>query len=663
MQDQNNNQDKEVAPCGIWPSPLSPQDLANGNVRYGEPKLALKGLVWPESLPDEGGRTTLMYAEISPNNPQNIPHHKALLPAPWDIRSKVHEYGGGAYAIDQQTLFFVHAKNQQIYRFTLGYDKPPTPLTNAPNSRYANLVVHPSGEWLFCICESFSDKSEEHPVASVIAISTQQDNCISEIACGEDFYASICLAPDGTKGAFISWNHPNMPWDNTSLWEFDFPNAGTQKPRQLINGKEVEQSIVQPKYSQDNKLFFVSDKSNWWNLYAYLEQGSQTPLIASNAECATPQWTFGMSSWGFLDSENILFAESANGCWSLKKYNLTTQSLSAIESDQTVISHIHCGNQKAVFLCGNPALAVTPAYIHNVLNNENIVRLDTQPPTLNKQNVSIPESHWFKTSSSEEAHLWYYPPTNQHYCVGNEQRPPLIVLGHGGPTGATEAALNLKIQFWTSRGFAVADVNYRGSTGFGRKYRHRLNFNWGILDVEDLCFAAIFLVDKGLAHPQQKIIKGSSAGGFTVLAALTQHKTFDAGVSLYGVADLEALAKDTHKFEAHYLDTLIGEYPQQKAEYIKRSPISHIHNLNCPILVAQGLDDKVVPPTQAEVIVNAARDKGIDVEYLTFKNEGHGFRLQDTIIQLFETEHSFYCKTFNLKPEKETTTNNNIIYD
>ena len=650
MHEKKNPQKKAIAPYGTWPSPLNAQTLASGSIRFGEPKLTQEGIVWPESLPSEGGRTTLMYAQTSSDN--NALTTEQLLPAPWDIRSKVHEYGGGAYAINEQQLFFVHADDQQIYRYALDKSSPPTRLTHSPESRYADLVLHPSGDWLLCVRESFHTTQHEHPSASIIAISTQQENYVIEIAQGEDFYASICLAPDGQKGAFISWNHPNMPWDNTSLWEFNWPTTQPEEPRRLINGEETQQSIVQPKYSPDNQLFFVSDLSNWWNLYRYEDNANLTPVIVSDSECATPQWTFGMSNWGFWDSNNVLLTETKDGCWSLSQYDLISHKKTIISVEQTVFSHLHCANQRATFLCGSPYAAAAPGYITNAQNALTASSIYKQNSPINEHDISAPVSHWFNTSKNERAHLWYYAPNNQHFCGDERQLPPLIILGHGGPTGATEAALNLKIQYWTNRGFAVADVNYRGSTGFGRKYRHRLNLNWGILDVDDLCLAAEYLVNSGLAHPQQKIIKGSSAGGFSVLAALTQHNTFDAGVSLYGIADLEALAKDTHKFEARYLDQLIGQYPEAKSEYIQRSPITHINGLNCPLMVAQGLEDKVVPPSQAELIVNAAKAKGIPVEYLTFENEGHGFRQPETIIRLFEAEHAFYCRTFNLTPSQ-----------
>ncbi|HEY7774702.1 MAG TPA: prolyl oligopeptidase family serine peptidase, partial [Marinagarivorans sp.] len=358
-------------------------------------------------------------------------------------------------------------------------------------------------------------------------------------------------------------------------------------------------------------------------------------------------------NWDFWDADTLIYAASQNGAWTLNSYHLKTHRQIRICDGFSVFSHISCASNAqsgpcAALFTGSPTASNAPSYLTQDLGQWHIHRITQSTSPLADADISVPRSFWFDTSGGEQAHLWYYPPTNANYCDNDDSKPPLIVLGHGGPTGATDTALNLKIQFWTSRGFAVADVNYRGSTGFGRDYRQRLNRQWGVLDVDDLCAAAEFLVTETLVHPSRKVIKGSSAGGYSVLAALTQHTTFDAGVSLYGIADLEALAKDTHKFEAHYLDGLIGLYPDEKAVYQTRSPINHIDGLNCPILVAQGLDDKVVPPEQAELIVQAAKRKGVPVEYLPFSGEGHGFRQAGTIIELFTREHAFYCRTLKL---------------
>ena len=635
-----------IKPFGRWPSPLNTADVARSNIKYGEPKLAGRHVFWPQSLPHEGGRTTLMCCDLNTNESPTL-NARTLLGAPWDVRSKVHEYGGGAFAVNAQSIFFVNSADQQIYTCSWQDDAEahtavPQALTNTPNSRYADLVVHPNGEWLLAICETFHTDTA-HPSACVVAIETKPSTSLLApltITEGHDFYPGLCVAPSGSKLAYIAWQHPNMPWDTTSLWQHTWQN-GAAGPAQLIINSSTE-AVVQPGYSQSGKLYYMSDRNNWWNLYC--EDQPTEPVIAMKADCATPQWTFGMKNWGFTNNNTLLMSYSQDGRWHLAKTSLDNPQLLPISPQLSVFSHLDCQQGSAALLAAGPNHTLAPAK----LTDSELQFLQPNNLKLNNSDISQPQSHWFNTSRHERAHLWFYPPTNQQAQGPEDRLPPLILLGHGGPTGATDTGLNAKIQYWTTRGFAVADVNYRGSTGFGRHYRQSLQKNWGLLDVDDLCFAAQFLVAQGLVHPHQKIIKGSSAGGYSVLAALTQHRTFDAGVCFYGVADLHALAADTHKFEAHYLDSLIGPYATTQQEYSQRSPINHIANLYCPLLVAQGLDDKVVPPAQAQQIVDAAKHNGIAVDYLTFEGEGHGFRKTETLITLYQREYQFYCQALSL---------------
>ncbi len=675
---------KAIKPYGTWPSILTANTLAAGALRFGEPKWAKdQTVLWPQSVPAEGGRTTLMCATVAPapqaqaaSQPASTP--TSILPAPWDIRSKAHEYGGGAFAANADQVFFVNAHDQQIYRFDWPTPSTPIAITQTPLCRYANLTLHPDGQWLFAVCEDLT-RSQAAPAASIVAINLTHQKQYT-LAQGQDFYAGLCIAPNGLKLAYISWQHPHMPWDNTTLWELDWQSssleaiarkydAGSASGRTLdtikatcIAGHNHNEAICQPAYSPNNVLHYVSDLHEWWNIYS--SQNPKQALVKLQADCATPQWSFGMQNWGFMSDGTLLISASQNGAWQLITANLLNTTHTTITTEQSVFSHIHCHNGQAVMLSAGLQQSTVPTLVNLNANLHTASDLNTaqaQPAVaaritplikakleLPANDISQPQSHWFDTTDQQQAHLWYYPPTHSQYQAPSGTQPPLIVLGHGGPTGATEASFNSKIQYWTQRGFAVADVNYRGSTGFGRTYRHALIGQWGVKDVDDLCHAATYLANKGLAHPQQKIIKGSSAGGYSVLAALTLRNTFNAGVSLYGIADLETLAQDTHKFEAHYLDKLIGPYPAQKALYKARSPINHIDELNCPILVAQGLDDKIVPPSQAQLIVEAAQKKGVAVKYLAFAGEGHGFRQSATLIALFEAEQQFYTDTFDL---------------
>lgn len=636
---------KTKLPFGVWPSELTAEALASASPRFGEPKIIQGGVVWAQSLPEEKGRMALFIRFDGDDRDSHC-----ILSAPYDARSKAHEYGGGAFDANGEQVYFVNGADQQIYGININEAKSresivPWRLTNAFNCRFADLKIIPKRNSLLAICE---DHSSTDPVASVVEIDLTTGAQYTLLK-GADFYAGLCVSPCQSKAACIQWQHPNMPWDVTELIELDLASQN----HQVVIDQTAGASLVQPGFSPDGELYCVSDRSNWWNL---IRAKDQSPVFSAEVECATPQWVFGMQNWGFVSPNEVVLSATKDGAWQLYRVNITDeagelddQTFGEVNTRFNSFSNLHCADGRIVCMATGPKLAPRPI----VINPENGESRDLFSPksVLADEDISVPVSQWLAASDGTEVHLWYYPPTNSQYQGGKECLPPLIVLGHGGPTGATDTSLNLKIQYWTQRGFAVADVNYRGSTGFGKRYRDSLKGQWGIFDVEDLCAAADALVAKGLAHPNQKVIKGSSAGGYSVLAALTQHKTFDAGVSLYGVADLEALAKHTHKFEAHYLDSLIGPYPDAADIYQARSPINNMEGLNCPIFVAQGSDDKVVPPEQAEMIVNAAKSRGLPVHYCLFEGEGHGFRQSDTLKALFSKEHAFYRETFALGDE------------
>lgn len=457
-----------------------------------------------------------------------------------------------------------------------------------------------------------------------------------------------------------------MPWDGTELHVASLNEDGNIASSEHIAGSENE-SVLQPLWSPSGELFFVSDRNNWWNLYRYNAQctdaespspseDSRAPYGKSHAELicdmpaefATPQWTFGMRSYGFLNEHSILCCYSQEGKWTLATIDLTTQTLANIGIDLRDIAGIFCDNNRACFLAGNAHQTSRLLYFRN---NQISVIAQTSNASLLKEDISVAQAISFTTSDGETAHGFYYAPTNSKICGPDFTKPPLIVMCHGGPTGATESSFNMKIQFWTHRGFAVLDVNYRGSTGYGREYRDRLKKNWGITDVIDVCSGADYLVGRGLVDSEKLAIRGGSAGGYTVLAALAFKDTFKAGASLYGIGDLEALARDTHKFEAHYLDGLIGKYPEEIAIYKARSPINHVDKLNCPVIFLQGLKDKVVPPNQAEAMVGALQQKGIKAVYVTFEDEGHGFRQAASIAKAITAELDFYQSVFAEVPE------------
>lgn len=644
---------KKILPFGRWLSTLDTHAVATSSPRFAEPSIVDGQLYWLQSVPDEKGRTTIMHR---PLEGQTSPG--SLLPRPLSAKSKVHEYGGGSYLVIDNTLFFVLGDDQQIYRadlFTKAKFSPKCLTRHGPESaRYADLSWDPQQNGLIAVCE---DHNESFPEPQTRLVCVHLDGTVSTIASGADFYASPALSPCGTQLAWLCWNHPNMPWDATELWLATRDENGgfSQLNARKIAGNGNE-SLFLPRFHATGDLYFVSDLSDWWNLYKFdkqqleVQQPQAIPILEKKAEFATPQWTFRMSTYHFLDENTLIACCSSKGQWQLFSIDLSPSDVkvAALNHRSRILTSFSdvVANAQGIGVCIAASAANTPdlyvtenkSPLHAVLQNK---------AALNQQDISVPQSVSFTTSNGDQAYGFYYAPQNANY-EAQATRAPLIVICHGGPTGATDTAFNPKIQFWTNRGFAVMDVNYRGSTGFGRQYRQALHANWGIYDVADVCAAANFAVAQGWADPEKLIIKGSSAGGYTVLAALTFTNTFKAGVSLYGIGDLETLVRDTHKFEARYLDTLIGSYPQERDIYQQRSPIHRVENISCPLLVFQGLQDKVVPPNQAQAMVDAVRAKGLAVDYVTFEDEGHGFRNAENISTMLHAELAFYQKVFNL---------------
>jgi dipeptidyl aminopeptidase/acylaminoacyl peptidase len=654
------NQNKQIAPYGSWSSPIHSRLLTQKSVRLSEPKLQADGtLFWLESRPQEKGRSVLMR--------QTGDKTVEVLPAEFSVTSSVHEYGGGSYCLTPNHVFFVNGKDQNVYQYRLNGSDQPIALTSQKSCRYADLEFDALHKRILCVQEIHTKDCEAVNQIIAIDITTK---ATTVIASGCDFYSNPRLSPDQQQLCWLSWNHPSMPWDNTECWIADIDYQGKlTHPTHIAGGTSSQaqgESIFQPQWHKNGNLFFVSDRNNWWNLYCYQQTGHKQGRITSitnlEAEFATPQWVFGMSCYGFLSEEEVLATCTQNGRWRLVHINLLTLELSFIEptsdaSPWTDISSITCnGNGSAALLAASATQASslnTMSFISNKLEHQNIACYSSQNNLL-IEDISQPTSITFNTGKqkNDQAYGFYYPPQNARFEGEADTQPPVIVLCHGGPTGATDTGLNLKIQYWTSRGFAVADINYRGSTGYGRQYRQKLNNNWGITDVEDVCAAVDYLATQKLIDPTKAVIKGSSAGGYTVLAALTFSDTFTAGTSLYGIGNLETLALDTHKFEARYMDSLVGPYPATKQIYLDRSPLFHADKLNCPVIFFQGLDDKVVPPNQASAMVNALKSKGVPVAHVEFKGEGHGFRQASSIQQCLENELSFYAQLFEFEIDK-----------
>ena len=632
-----SEQKKSIKPYGTWQSKISAELITQATPGLSSLRNFNDTLFWVESRPWEGGRNVIMCQ-------QKDGKISDVLPAPFSHQSKVHEYGGTAFTVANGTLYFVNASDQRIYTTQLKSKSTPKALTPDGNWRFADLTVDQKNQRLIAVCEEHSSEKDPQNYIASISLTT----IAPEVEClvsGADFYAYPKISPDGTKFCWIQWNHPSMPWDNTQLNQAEIKHSGIYN-KNVVAGDNFDESIFQPQWSPDNQLYFVTDVNNWWNI-SRIKNGQREIVFDSEKEFGLPLWQLGMTTFCFIDRHTIGCLWTQEGSWFAGILDTEVRSLQSFANEYTSIDSACVYKDSWCAIAGSPA---KPKEIINFKEDTSTnILYSPSSLELEPKDLSSPESIRFISGGNESVHAFYYPPCNPHYVCGDNELPPAIALAHGGPTSATDSGLNLKIQFWTSRGFAVVDINYRGSTGFGRKYRQLLNNNWGIADVEDTSHAISHLASEGKIDPNRCIIRGGSAGGFTVLSALTFTDTFKAGASLYGIGDLEILATDTHKFESLYLESLIGPYPKRKDIYRKRSPIHHAKGLNCPVIFLQGLEDKVVPPNQAEMMVKVLRDKGIYVSHITFPDEGHGFRKAVNIIKSFESELNFYQDVFHLQ--------------
>jgi dipeptidyl aminopeptidase/acylaminoacyl peptidase len=523
--------------------------------------------------------------------------------------------------------------------------------------RYADYVIDRERERLICVREDHRG-NEHQPVNEIVSV-PKAGGASTVLVSGNDFYSFPRVSRDGARLAWLTWNHPNMPWDGCELWIGEFGADGSVVNRRMIAGG-LKESIFQPEWSPDDQLYFVSDASGWWNIYRETANGVEN-VCAMKAEFGAAQWVFGLSNYAFASGEKIICAFVEQGVWHLGEVDTQIGELTRIETSFTEISSIHAAGDRVLFRAGSPtqALAIIDFDLEtrtsNVLQRANKIQIDSGY-------ISQPELVEFPTENGRTAHGFFYPPKNKDFVGPANEKPPLLVKSHGGPTSATIALLTFGIQYWTSRGIGVLDVNYGGSTGYGREYRRRLNDAWGIVDVDDCVNGAKFLANEGKADGDRLMIDGGSAGGYTALCALTFRDVFKAGASFYGVSDLEALELDTHKFEAKYSDGLIGPYPARRDLYIERSPLHSADQLSCPVIFFQGLEDKVVPPNQAEMMVAALRKKRVPVAYVAFEGEQHGFRKAENIKRALDGELYFYSRVFGfeLADEVEPMTIENL---
>jgi dipeptidyl aminopeptidase/acylaminoacyl peptidase len=627
--------ERRVVPYGSWGSPISSDLIVRGVVGLSQVVTDNGAVYWMERRPGEDGRSVVVRRTVDGGM-------EDVTPWPFNARTRVHEYGGGDFAVHDDTVYFSNFADQRIYRCPPGGE--PEPLTPETGRRFADMVVDPTRNRLIAVRE---DHAERDPVNEIVGVDLE-DGAETMLATGNDFYSSPRLSPDGSRLAWLTWNHPNMPWDGTELVVCDVDADGRLGNVGRVAGGPDE-SIFQPEWSPDGTLHFASDRTGWWNLYR-LSAGNVEPLCEKEAEFGAPQWMFGMSTYAFLSSGRIVCSYTNRGGSHLALLDTENRHLEPIETPYSSIAFLRndLATGNVVFRGGSP---MGPACIvsldtstgeYEVLRRSDEIEIDSG-------HLSVPEPIEFPTENDRTAYAFFYPPNNRDYAAPEGERPPLLVMSHGGPTSATSTALDLEIQYWTSRGIAVLDVNYGGSTGYGREYRRRLDGAWGVVDVEDCANGAIYLAGRGLVDGDRLIITGGSAGGYTTLCALAFTDTFAAGASHFGVSDLEELAKETHKFESRYLERLIGPYPESADLYRERSPIHHAQKLSCPVIFFQGLEDEVVPKEQAETMFAALREKGLPVAYVPFEGEQHGFRRAENIRRVLDGELYFYSRIFGFE--------------
>ena len=628
------------APYGSWKSPISSDMIVASNLALGQIVLDGETVYWTEGRPAENGRSALV--KWSPENGVTD-----VVPPEFNVRSRVHEYGGGAYNVVDGIVYFVNFSDQQLYRQLP--DEAPQPLTNAPAMRYADMVLDAPGQRLICVREDHSGAGEAVTTIVAIGLNGGDVDGGTVLLSGSDFYAAPRVSPDGTQLAWLTWQHPNMPWDGTELWVGQLAENDQISHAHHVAGGAAE-SIFQPEWSPAGVLHFVSDRSEWWNLYRW-QNGVIEPLQALDAEFGMPQWAFEMATYGFESDTAIICSYTQNGFWYLARLDSASGDFTPIPIPYATIGNrgnLKVGAGHVVFNASGPDRPVTNVRLNLATLAQQILRQETTM-TLPAEVLSVPEAITFPTENGRFAHAFYYPPQNDAYQALAGEKPPVMVISHGGPTSTSNITLSPSILYWTSRGIGVLDVNYGGSTGYGRSYRQRLNGQWGIVDVEDCINAAQYLVAQGRADGQRLAIMGGSAGGYTTLCALTFHDVFAAGVSLFGVSDIEMLAKETHKFESRYLDSMIGPYPEARDVYVARSPIHFTDQLNCPLLLFQGLEDRVVPPNQAEMMFEALKAKGVPVAYVPFPGEGHGFRQAANIKRTLDGTLYFLSQVFGFE--------------
>jgi dipeptidyl aminopeptidase/acylaminoacyl peptidase len=633
------------AAYGTWASPISAQRIAAGARPLSAPRVVGSDICWLEGLPAEGGRVVVV--RWSPGSAPRV-----VTPAPFNVRSRVHEYGGGAYAVDADTIYFSNFADNLVY--AQHGDAAPLALTEDSALRFADFEIDKPRQRLIAVCEDHRRVGTE-PENRLVALSTAGCGDPVTLASGFDFCAAPRLSPDGREIAWISWNHPDMPWTATALWRAGIGDDGRLvDPGIVVDGRDADspgrggESLVQPMWSPVGELFVAADRSGWWNLYR-VDGPSLVPVCLMQAEFASPAWQFAQSMAGFDAGSELIATCITDGISRLVGIDVARGEQRTIATPYTDIQELRVGGGIAVMLAASPTLPTQVVRL-DLATGQTTVLAQAVAEVPDQSQLAIAQTIAYASTGGRIAHAFLYLPRNGDTRAPDGERPPLIVTSHGGPTSMSTGSLRLSMQFWTSRGFAVLDVNYGGSSGYGRAYRDLLAGQWGIVDVDDCIAGARHLAEQGLVDPQRMAIRGGSASGFTTLCALTFHRVFSAGASHYGVSDLAALDADTHKFESRYTTGLVASAADRERVYRERSPIHHTDRLSCPMIFFQGLDDRVVPPSQSQAMVDALAARGVPVAYLSFEGEGHGFRRAETIRRALEAELSFYGQVFGFEP-------------
>tara|TARA_Y100001970_G_C14233915_1_gene860616 strand:- start:1450 stop:3405 length:1956 start_codon:yes stop_codon:yes gene_type:complete len=625
-----------------WKSEISAELITKQGLRLSEIKIDGEKIYWLEGRPEESGRYVIVSKSLNKSDQIDV------LPQGYNSRNSVHEYGGASFTVKNNKIFFTNWDDQRIYCIK---DQKIFPITPSPDIekslRYSDLILTEDTKWIICVRENHNNDGE--PVNEIVSVKTDGSFDVKILISGKDFYSSPRINKSNDKLAWTQWDHPNMPWDETELCsaKIDSKTCSLGGINFIAGG--TDKSILQPEWADNGELIYVSDESGWWNLHKS-DNGKNNNILDESKEHAGPSWQFGFKTYDFYKKDNIIL----KGLSDDKKYGLIRiLGLNGIikkeiKLDYTQISYLNVLGDNLFFIGSSPSkndeiikYGIEDKSIHIIKKSSDL--------EISSSELSIAEEIQFPTTNNSKSFAFYYPPKNNNYS-DKDLKPPLLVISHGGPTSATSNSLNLSIQFWTNRGFAVVDVNYRGSTGYGRKYRDELKGNWGVYDAEDCIAAVKYLSGKKLIDPKKVVIKGGSAGGYTTINALTFYDDFAAGATYYGIADLSIFINDTHKFESRYLESLIGKYPQDKQKYYDRSAINFTEKLSAPMIILQGSEDKIVPVSQAEIMAEALKKKQIPHALIIFEGEQHGFRKAQNIKSSLESELYFYSKVlgFNL---------------